>query len=617
MNHADLPDELRQKLPHDIRLYIGNFWNHPNDPSRDYDFYDDTKDNFLHYLADDDGPLVPGNWGDIVVLLFARGCLKTTVASAAAEWGVAEYPFLEVDVTAPRENQFTEVMDRFKEHTKQSGLDALRTKNNISHQKFERQLQRDDGNKVPVEADVKARSAWNAGDGLRGLHGHLGIIDEFQDVDEGMFSNFLEVVDQGVPEVDYFPTIVVIGTPKMANSFFNDLWEMSDQKDWDAETKSWESQSDAQEFIPDELRERREELRADVAELRTLQHELARERWQHYKELRDDGLAAGIEFTTDTLAELQSELEQKQDAIDSIGGYSVTGWHIDQYASPLHDEAKIEFKKQKYTKREFQNEVLAKFYTPENDLLTDDDVRERLIPDKSFENKRVYEDSTVVMGVDWGGGDGKNASDTVIAVGEQVDHDEDWTIELRTVEFLDPDMTKQQELEAVEQHIRDYEVDRIAVDEGYGAKQREDLQDGNSIWNSDGWENVCGVIYGNIKDKEAPKFSNSGFEDSRYCTVARTHMIENMVADFKDGRIDIPSDNLSFDRDGDGTKLQDQLTAPYTDRVETSDGKRKKKVLADRNDDAFQAFTYMWIAAEKFGSRRTLRKIGTHNRRGY
>jgi len=452
MNHQDIPKELRKRLPHDIRLYVRNFWQHPNDPSRDYDFKDDTGDNFLHYLADDDGPLVPGNWGDIVVLLFARGCLKTTVASAAAEWGVAEYPFLEVDVTAPRETQFTEVMDRFKEHAKQSGLDALRTKNNISHQKFERKLERSDGETVPVEADVKARSAWNSGDGLRGLHGHLGIIDEFQDVDEGMFSNFLEVVDQGVPDVDYFPTIIVIGTPKMANSFFNDLWEMSDQKDWDADENEWVPQSDAQEFMPADLRERKEELQSEVEEL------------EDYLENED--------LDDDERAEIGRELKHKREELDEIGGYKVTGWHIDQYASPLHDEAKIEFKKQKYTKREFKNEVLAEFYTPENDLLTDDDVRERLVPDKSFENKRVYEDSTVVMGVDWGGGDGKNASDTVIVVGERVEHDDDYTIEVRDLAFLDPDLTKQQELEEVEQRIRDYEVDRVAVDEGYGAKQR-------------------------------------------------------------------------------------------------------------------------------------------------
>lgn len=583
-----------------------NAWNHPNDPSRDYDFYDDTKDNFLYYLADDDGPLVPGNWGNIVVLLFARGCLKTTVASAAAEWAVAEYPFVEVDVTAPRQDQFTEVMDRFKEHIKHSGLDALRSKNNISHQKFERILERDNGEEVPVEADVKARSAWNAGDALRGLHGHLGIIDEFQDVDEGMFSNFLEVVDQGVPQVGYFPTIIVIGTPKMANDFFNDLWEMSDQKTWDPDAEApddadrengaWVKQSSTQEFMPSDLRERRAELEDEIEDL------------EAYPESND--------LSDDEREPIEAELASKREAAEEIGGYTVTGWHIDQYASPLHDNTKIEFKKNKYTPREFQNEVLANFYTPENDLLTDEHVRERFIPDKGFENRRVYDDSTVVMGVDWGGGDGKNASDTVIVVGERVDHDDEHTIIIRDVSFIDPGMTKQQELEEVEQRIRDFQVDRVAVDEGYGAKQREDLQDGNNIWRESGWDNVCGVIYGNIKDKGQPTFSDSNFEDSRYCTVARTHMIENMVAEVKDGKIDIPSKDLSFDRDGDGTKLQDQLTAPYTDRVETSDRKRKKKVLADRNDDAFQAFTYMWIASAKFGSTRTLKNIATHSRAG-
>jgi hypothetical protein len=202
-------------------------------------------------------------------------------------------------------------------------------------------------------------------------------------------------------------------------------------------------------------------------------------------------------------------------------------------------------------------------------------------------------------------------------VGERIEHEDDHTTVVRDIEFLDPDLNKQAELEEVEQRIRDYEADRIAVDEGYGAKQREDLQDGNSIWNDDGWDNVCGVIYGNIKDKDEPKFQQSGFEDSGFCTVARTHMIENMVADFKAGRIDIPSADLTDGREGTRQRLIDHLTAPYTDRTETTDGKKKLKVMADRNDDAFQAFTYMWIAAEKFGSRRTLKKVGGHDRHGY
>jgi len=433
-----MPDELRRKLPHDIRLYMRNFWQHPNDPTRGYDFYTDDgpeDGEFLHYLAHDDGPLVPSNWGDIVLLNFARGCLKTTTATAGADWGVSQFPMVEVDITAPRQEQFSEVMDRFKGAVKNSGMVQLRTKNNISHQKFERQLEDENGDGVNVEADVKARSAWGDGDALRGLHGHLGIIDEFQDVDEAMFSTFLEAVDQSVPDVPYFPTIFVIGTPKMANSFFHDLWKMSDQKDWDDEEQEWVADSESDEFIPKELKERRRDLRREAEEL---------------KELRGND-----DVDQDAL---EAEIEQKEAAADKIQGYTVTGWHIDQYASPLHDDAKIEFKRQKYTEKKFKNEVLAEFYTPENDLLADNHVEEAFDRDEGFKNKRVYEDSEVVVGVDWGGGSGQDASDTVIVVGEKVPMDEDYRIILRDIDFLDPDLNKQDELEEVEQRIRDYEA---------------------------------------------------------------------------------------------------------------------------------------------------------------
>lgn len=615
--YDNIPPKLRAKLPHDIRLYMRNFWQHPNDPTRKYDFYTDDgppkpdKDpqdegEFLHYLADDDGPLVPSNWGDIVVLNFARGCLKTTTATAGADWGVSQFPMIEVDITAPRQEQFSEVMDRFKGAVKNSGVEQLRTKNNISHQKFERQLMANDGEPVNVSADVKARSAWGDGDALRGLHGHLGIIDEFQDVDEAMFSTFLEAVDQSVPDVPYFPTIFVIGTPKMANSFFDELWQMSDQKTWDDDQNEWVIQQEADEFLPKELKDQRADLQKEVEQLTDLE--------------------GNDEVDQDAL---QAEIESKQTAANKIQGYNVTGWHIDQYASPLHDDAKIEFKRQKYTEKKFKNEVLAEFYTPENDLLSDNHVEDAFDYDEGFARKRTYEDSDVLVGVDWGGGSGQDASDTVIVVGEKVpmaadsdaekdgDVAEDYRIILRDISFIDPDLNKQDELEEVEDRIRDFEADRVAVDEGYGAKQREDLQNGNSIWNSDGYDQVCGIIYGNIKDKDEPKFSESNSTDSSYCTVARTHMIENMVSDFKAGRITIPAADLTDGRDGTEQKLLDHLTAPYTDRKETSDGKKKLKVMTDRNDDAFQAFVYMWIAAQKFGSRRTLKKVGGHNRNGY
>jgi hypothetical protein len=622
----DMPAELRRKLPHDIRLYMRNYWQFPNDPTRSYDFYDDVgpkkgpddeEGNFLYYLADDEGPLNPDEWADINVLLFCRGGLKTTVATAAVEWAVANYPFIEADVTAPRQEQFSEVMDRFKSHIKTSGLAQLRTKNNVSHQKFERKIEEDSGEVNHVEADVKARSAWGDGDALRGLHGQIGVIDEFQDVDEGMFSTFLEAIDQSVPDVDYFPTIFVIGTPKMANSFFHELWQMSDQKDWtpneESQNGSWVSQSEPEEFIPTEMAEQRQEYRDEAAELISYLHEEARSQYESAQKSSDSSLS---DFTNETIDYLCDEIKSNLSKAAAIEGYSISGWHIDQYASPVHDDTKIEFKKQKYTKKKFKNEVLAQFYSPENDLLNDSHVEEAFQPDKGFKQRRQYEDSTVSVGVDWGGGSGPQASDTVIAVGETYEEGDQMVTDVLNVDFIDSDANKQMEMDRVEQYIRDYEADRIAVDEGYGAKQREDLQDGNNIWKEEGWDKVCGVIYGNIKDKDRPKFSNTSFKDSAFCTVARTHMIEGMVAYFKNGSIRIPKSGLRFDRDGSGTKLKDQLTAPYTDRVETSDGKKKLKVQADRSDDAFHAMTYMWLAAHKFGSTRSLKTIHTQNRAG-
>lgn len=619
------PEQLKRQLPHDIRIYLRNFWKHPNNPSRSYDFYDDVgpkegpddeEGEFLYYLADDQSPLNPSQWGDVNVLLFCRGGLKTTIATAAVEWSIANYPFVEADVTAPRQEQFGEVMDRFKSHIKQSGLDALRTKDNVSHQKFERKIEEPDGSITHSEADVKARSAWGEGDALRGLHGHLGVIDEFQDVDESMFSTFLEAIDQSVPKVDYFPTIFVIGTPKMANSFFHELWEMSDQKDWtpneDGEGGEWISQADANEFIPTEMAEKRDELYAEAEELIAYLHGLARDQREVAQNASD---SSHNDFVPEQAQSITNEIKSLTEQADAIEGYSIRGWHIDQYASPIHDDTKIEFKRQKYTKKKFKNEVLAEFYTPENDLLNDDHVTDTFVDD-GFKRRRQYEDSIVTMGVDWGGGSGPQASDTVITVGETYQEGDEKVMDILQVDFIDSDTTKQGELETVEQYIRDFDVDRVAVDEGYGAKQREDLQNGNNIWNDDGWDMVCGVIYGNIKDKDRPKFAENNFKDSAYCTVARTHMIENMVAYFKNGSIRIPKNELTFNRDGNGTKLLNQLTAPYTDRVETSDGKKKLKVLSDRNDDVFQSFVYTWLAAHRFGSTRSIKSIHTKNRAG-
>jgi hypothetical protein len=232
----------------------------------------------------------------------------------------------------------------------------------------------------------------------------------------------------------------------------------------------------------------------------------------------------------------------------------------------------------------------------------------------------------VAIGVDWGGGSGKDASDTVVVVGEYLaEHKSSSSSSSPTesgrpsdhftvcnIDFLDPSLTKSEETRRVEDYILQYDADRVVVDEGHGAKQREDLQDGNDIRNGDGYNFVHGCHYGNVKDKEGVTWKS---DKKRQFTVNRTHMMQWLVSDIKDHVIEIPAADMSFvSTHTKGRKLVNQLTAPYTHADETPNGTRKLKVQSDRKDDAFHAMTYMWIAAKKLGSQRTLRSIVTHDR---
>jgi len=96
-------------------------------------------------------------------------------------------------------------------------------------------------------------------------------------------------------------------------------------------------------------------------------------------------------------------------------------------------------------------------------------------------------------------------------------------------------------------------------------------------------------------------------------------MVEKMCEDVKAGRVEIPIGSVSFDgRRSLGKRLVQQLTTPYIEKTTISSGKTKKTVENDgQNDDLFDALTYVWIAANKLGSRRTQRQMGGAQRRGY
>lgn len=581
-----MPEELKQRVPHDVRLYVRNFWQHPEDPNRSYDFYDGTGEKYFYYLTDENGPLNPDEWGDIVVLLFARGCLKTTTCTMIANWAADCYSNTEGLVTAPRQDQTQEVMGRIKQAVEESGLAARRDKDKETHQRFRNEYTDNTGEQRTSYSEIKSRSSWGDGDALRGIHAHYGIVDEFQDVDEGMFSVFLETVDRRLPQVDYFPTIFVIGTPKMANSFFHRLWNMSDQRKWDDENKTWVKSSQGKEYLPEAAKKRRRELE------------------QKIEALKYDEEQNGVDHSQ-SIAAFEEEL-------DEISGFRVTGWHIDQYACPRHSPQEIAFKKAEYPKRKFRNEVEAKFYSPENDLLTKEDALEAIDEDEGWFSRPIHDDTDVFIGVDWGGGDGEGAASTSITIGELLPEGD---IQVLKHEFLPHDLTDSEEVERIEEYIMKYQEsgDRgiTVVDEGYGDTNRSNLQQGVGTHSPTGYDNVYGCMYGNVNKKDGVTWSRKGTKD--YFTVNRTFMIESFCEDFKRGRIKIPGADLEYDgRSSNGSRLIDNLTAPYTDRVETADGKKKLRVISDDQDDALHSFVYMWIAANHVRSRRQVRTVGSH-----
>jgi len=603
------PDEIKRRLPHDPRLWIRNSLRHPNDPSRAYDFWSDEgpppkgrspaewEGNFLYYLTDDGSPLNPKMWGDINVLLFSRGTLKTFTVSSICAWACDMYSTLEAVATAPRDDQREEVIDRFKQKVQQSGMSQRRVKNNMGHQKFRNKaVDSETGETYPAYSHLKSRSAWNGGDALRGLHGHIGVIDESQDVDEGTFSTFLEAIDRGNPNVDYFPTIFVIGTPKMANTFFHRLWEMSDKKSWDSNKKLWEQGDEPNEFLPDEMSSRRDELQEKIKQLKEKRHTAS-----------EQGDGQKVEELTDLIDKFNDELSE-------LEGFTVRGWHVDQYNSPIHSATDIAFKKETYSKKKFENEVLANFYSPEHDLITNDDVWETSFIDQRFSPSPEFPKSKTFLGVDWGGGQGEGAANTVVAVAEEGPDDE--KLYIRNIEILTSDMSSKEERQFIDNWMQKYDVDIGVVDEGFGDTDRETLQDEYGYDESaDG--TVYGCWYGNVKDKEEIKWNRFNNE-KRFFTAAKTFMVEQMAEDFKAGNILIPSDDLSFDaKRSKGTMIVEQLTAPYTEKKTNQSGRTKKVIKSDRNDDVFDALTYCWIAANKVQTRRTIKSVGTHKRSGY
>lgn len=531
---SDAPDDYQRSVLKNAVPWMASNWSHPEDPSRNYDFYDASKENRLDYLLDEDSHLHADNWTDINVLLFARGTLKTTSTVAIATWLTNIYPTTAVSMMAPRKNQVGRWMERYSDRVDETNLANYYDIDQKHTQKFVRNIDSEVG-ETRLITRIEGVSAYGEGDAVRGDHAHFGVVDEFQDVGQASFEAYSEAVDRENPNCPFFPCRFVIGTPKLEGSYYSDVVSRGEKLSWNEDEKTWEKISDA-----------------------TIHNE--------------------------------------------DGSPRVRVWHLDQWNSPLHSDSEVEYKQRTMSEQKFKNEIEATFYSAEDNLLADRHINQVLNQDKSFPNRRQNKDSTVTIGVDWGGGSDETAADTVIAVGEHTEHPNgDITSILLNLYFVAESLTKKEEIQKLEDIMSKYDADRVLVDEGFGTAQREMLQNG-TIQEPRGHDDVYGCRFGNVRDNTQLKW-NSG-DGKRFVTVDKSYQIERTVDAFKDGRLEIPAKTMNFDgRYSQGVKMKSQLTAPYKDLVETTSGKKKVRVKSDRQDDAIDAFTYMLLADRSLSRR--------------
>lgn len=560
----NLSDEEVRLLKQDPRIWASNFLSHPDNPERNYDFRTTDGETKLNYLLHDDGPLNPENFGNINVLKFARGGLKTTTLTMLATWMLFMHPTSNLYMAAPRSKQVREFAERLNDKARDSGLMSRNTVDNIERKIFEISTAADHGENV-YKAKFQADSGWKE-ESLRGPHSHVGILDEFQDFNRDSFEAFMPAIDRELPGVEWAPCVFVIGTPKLEGSFYHELWQQTDQREWDRSELSWDAQSEREEFVPSE--------------------------------------------------ELLEEMGFEEETMD---GYEVAGWHLDQYNSPLHTPQQIARDNASMQPKKFKNEVEAVFYSPEDDLLSLEDVREHFFVDgEGFEPRRQSAESTVTMGVDWGGGHDDNAGVTTAMVVEwEMFDDGSDRGTVRKARGFDASLTANDELAEIERLINDYRVDTCVVDHGYGHTSMVDLQDGNDPVDPSGYSNtVVGCKYGNVQNSSDVKWETSS-NKRRFFTCDKTYVIERTVEAVRNEEVRCPTDDLSFDgSDSLGAMIEDHLTSPYKDYKETPSGTNKVRVTTDnsQNDDFIDALTYAVLAQRQLGKTTTVPVVATGSR---
>jgi len=433
-------------------------------------------------------------------------------------------------------------------------MDTRRKTNNKTKQVWKTYRKEPDGDVNPVLGRFQTDSGYSE-KSVRGKHSQIGIADETQDLSKRVFNVFLPAIDMGLPDADWAPTVFCIGTPKETGSFYHDLWERSDKRTWDRESQEWIIQEDVDPYT----------------------------------------------ISAEEVADLPGEID-----LDEDDEYTVHGWHVDWINSPLHSDADVARAKQQMGEMEFANEVLAQFFDPEDNLLSDGDVKALFAEEYNFRESTYNDDNTTVVVADWGGGSDKNASDTVFMAAERVEY-EDGSEEyiVLDLEYIEPDQRKRQQIRTFEDWLVKYDADVGLTDYGYGTQAMESLQHGDDTVDPDGYmDTMYAAKFGNVADRTDIKWTTDENDNRLFFTCDKSRSVTRMVESVRDQQWVVPK--ASPDTTGvslqnsndDGVRFIEQLTAPYKTLAETTTGKKRVDIETPGNnrDDAFDVMTFGWLA---------------------
>jgi len=197
-----------------------------------------------------------------VLLLMARSLTKSTIATNKVEADLITNPGISCLASAPTDAQAWRLTKEiFRPNIMNSPEGILQPL-----------ILDSDGSDQVGEIDLSngskwsAKGAWATGNSLRGPHRHRGILDEFQD-----WTRTAWVVAREVINLRPFQ-IILMGTGGLEGSIWHELWQKSDQKEWNGSEwvpqnknahKDYSGYHCTQHFSPFETKESVEEKRSD------------------------------------------------------------------------------------------------------------------------------------------------------------------------------------------------------------------------------------------------------------------------------------------------------------------------------------------------------------------